>query len=53
MKFLSECYRDKGLEAYGLKGYPRIKELLLNEFSRVRAIKGAQILYLKWKMVQF
>ncbi|MFP3670760.1 transcriptional regulator, partial [Priestia sp. SIMBA_032] len=28
---------DKGLEAYGLKGYPRIKELLLNEFSRVRA----------------
>ena len=37
MKFLSECYRDKGLEAYGLKGYPRIKELLLNEFSRVRA----------------
>ncbi len=37
MKFLSECYRDKGLEAYGLKGFPRIKELLLNEFSRVRA----------------
>lgn len=37
MKFLSECYRDKGLEAYGLKGFPKIKELLLNEFSRVRA----------------
>ncbi|MEB9680989.1 transcriptional regulator [Bacillus anthracis] len=37
MKFLSEYYRDKGLEAYGLKGFPKIKELLLNEFSRVRA----------------
>ena len=37
MNFLSEYYRDKGLEAYGLKGFPKIKELLLNEFSRVRA----------------
>ncbi|WP_142348926.1 RpnC/YadD family protein [Bacillus toyonensis] len=37
MKFLSECYKDKGLEAYGLKGFPRIKELMPNEFSRIRA----------------
>ncbi|HHY2674013.1 transcriptional regulator [Bacillus toyonensis] len=37
MKFLSECYKDKGLEAYGLKDFPRIKELMPNEFSRIRA----------------
>ena len=36
-KSLSELYKDKALDVFGIENIPKIKQLLPNEFPQVRA----------------